>query len=293
MSDSNIQPTCYLVSPLPKGKLPGQENTATKAFAQSVLVPGLVEEGFRVITAEEAFVEAIGASSLAERATLSAQEWLEKADLVVIDMTQESPNSVFMIGYRNALDKPCIVYTQGADSADGDIAGVRYVRTPPRDLSPSMKVELFKEQIRQVLSRNRSTPTASTAPSSATFGFAPDAAPFGGGPFADKFSVPAADRYVSARDNQPLINEIREKVAALTNAVSENRENDFDDKEGRLAELAALDLILSKPQISVPLVEKILSDTVKYLAKRFADAAIGQIAVEVLKLAASALWTRL
>lgn len=134
-------------------------------------------------------------------------------------------------------------------------------------------------------------PEASTAPNSTTFGFATDSAPYGSGTFADPVSVPAANRYVSARDNQPLIKELREKIAALTNAVSENRENDFDDKEGRLAELAALDLILSKPQISVPLVEKILSDTVKYLAKRFADTAIGQIAVEVLKLAASALWT--
>jgi hypothetical protein len=134
---------------------------------------------------------------------------------------------------------------------------------------------------------------ASTTHSSTTFGFAPDSAPFGSGTFADTSFAPASDRYVSAKDNQPLFDNIRSKVAELSDAVRENRDNDFDDKEGRLAELAALDLLLSRPQISIPLVEKILSETVTYLAKRFADVAIGQVALEILKLTASALWTRL
>jgi hypothetical protein len=54
-----------------------------------------------------------------------------------------------------------------------------------------------------------------------------------------------------------------------------------------LGELLALELQLSQPQISVPLIEIILNDTVKYLANKFADNAVGIAANIVLHLAAS------
>jgi len=102
-------------------------------------------------------------------------------------------------------------------------------------------------------------------------------------------AVPASNRYVSAQDNQLLVSELRKKVDVLASGVRENRDNDFEDREGRLGELAALDLLLGQPQISAPLVEKILSETVKYLATKFAENAIGLAANAVL-IAAAALF---
>lgn len=101
--------------------------------------------------------------------------------------------------------------------------------------------------------------------------------------------IPAADRYVSSQDNQSSVSDIRQKVEALTTAVQADRSNDFDDKEGRLAELAALDLLLGQTLISVPLVEKILNETVRYLAEKFVDNAVG-IAANAVLLAAAALF---
>lgn len=100
--------------------------------------------------------------------------------------------------------------------------------------------------------------------------------------------VPAADRYVAAQDNQPAIAEMRKSVRDIVKTIQEDRTNDFDDKEGRLAELLALDLLLTQPQISVPLVEKIIKETVMYLAEKFADNAIGLLAVALIAQAAKA-----
>tara|TARA_R110000868_G_scaffold362105_1_gene624171 strand:+ start:1003 stop:1656 length:654 start_codon:yes stop_codon:yes gene_type:complete len=98
--------------------------------------------------------------------------------------------------------------------------------------------------------------------------------------------IPAADRYVSVNDNEK-IEEILESVADLISAVKEERTNSFDDKEGRLGELLAFDLLLQQPQISVPAVEFMLRETVSYLAIKFADKAIGIAANALLLLAAS------
>ncbi|NIJ40957.1 hypothetical protein FHS78_001238 [Parvibaculum indicum] len=100
-------------------------------------------------------------------------------------------------------------------------------------------------------------------------------------------SIPASNRYVSHSDNEPEIAKLRSSVSDLIETTKENRDNDFDDKEGRLGELLALELQLSQPQISVPLIEIILNDTVKYLANKFADNAVGIAANIVLHLAAS------
>lgn len=102
----------------------------------------------------------------------------------------------------------------------------------------------------------------------------------------DDHGIPASNRYVSAKDNQPKIDEMRESVSTLIEAIREDRTNDFDDKEGRLGELLAFDLLLQQPQISVPAVELILRDTVFYLAKTFAKSAIGIIAGKLLVSAA-------
>jgi hypothetical protein len=82
---------------------------------------------------------------------------------------------------------------------------------------------------------------------------------------------------------------LRKKVTELRELVAENRDNDFPEKEGCLAEILALELLLGQPQISVPLVEKILAETVTFLAHKFAEKAIGMVAGAVIALAATLL----
>lgn len=259
MPESDAQPTCYLISPLPMGHLPGQENTSAKAFSRSVLIPGLKSEGFQIITAEDAFVKAAGASSLAERATLSAQEWLGKADLAVIDMTQESPNSVFMTGYRNALNKPCIVYTWGVNGAEGDIAGVRYVKKLS-DGFGTQNIELFREQIRQVLSRSFTVNR-------------PD-------------SIPAPDRPVRLNDNQRAI--ISASIVEITEALRSNEHATNLSDEERFMVLGQLDLakrmIEASPVMTESALEVVLVTPIRFLVDRVAAGIIGNKATELFNL---------
>ena len=91
-------------------------------------------------------------------------------------------------------------------------------------------------------------------------------------------SIPAADRYVTLDDNDPQVEAARESVSQLIQAVENERSNDFEDKDGILAELRLLELSFRQQTVSVPLVEKILRETVSMLAVRFADHAIGNLA---------------
>lgn len=98
----------------------------------------------------------------------------------------------------------------------------------------------------------------------------------------------ASSRFVPSSANSEAVDKLREKTSELRQLVEQNRDNDFVDKEGRLAEIMAFELLISQPQISVPLVEKILRETMYYLTNRFADQAIGIVAGMVLGLAAAA-----
>ena len=98
--------------------------------------------------------------------------------------------------------------------------------------------------------------------------------------------IPGSDRFVSRSDNQTDVDHLQSKVKELIREVEENRENDFPEKEGVLGELATIELQLCQPQISVPLMQTLFEQSVAWLAKKFAEVAIGQIALEALKLAA-------
>ena len=93
-----------------------------------------------------------------------------------------------------------------------------------------------------------------------------------------------SNRFTKLADQSAEIEALRSQVVELTKQVSENRDNSFNDKEGVLAELAALELLLTKPQLSVPLIEKIVSETVVYLGRTFTDQSIGVAAGVVITL---------
>lgn len=142
-----------------------------------------------------------------------------------------------------------------------------------------------------------------------TFGFSPDSQTFDNGTFRSETVnvsgalnttplnavelngptiVPAAGRYVSSKDNEIAVSEIRRSISDLITAINNDRTNDFEDREGRVNELLTLDFMLQQNQISVPLVEKILSETVRHLAEKFADNAVGMAAQAVISLATHA-----
>jgi hypothetical protein len=98
-------------------------------------------------------------------------------------------------------------------------------------------------------------------------------------------------RYIAEPNEK--IEPLQNKVAELRDLVEKNRDNDFPEKEGCLAEIMALELLLNQPQISVPLIEKILTETVTFLARKFADKAIGMAATAVIVLAAALLGFRI
>jgi hypothetical protein len=103
----------------------------------------------------------------------------------------------------------------------------------------------------------------------------------------------SSKRFIEPGTKAQQIDELKAKVGELKESVKENRDNDFTDKAGRLAEILALELLLAQPQISVPLVEKIIQETVYLLGQKFADKAIGMAAGAVLVLAAQALGIRI
>lgn len=276
MVTANTQPICYLVSPLPYGSLPGQENEEAKEFAQKIILPALETEGFRVLTAEDGFRHFAGQQRNPATAIASSQEWLERSDLVIVDMTQEADNCVFEIGYRNALKKPCIVYTAGRKTTTGEIAGVRYLARLSRDISTDTKIQHLREQIRQVMT---GVPPAASALDQPNFGFASDSAPFGSGTFADSsgeasHDVPAAGRYVKVTDNQPAFDEIRRSLTVIKNefAADHNKQElPIENIEGALAEINAFELMMDKGWVSTSAARGFL-DALKYIKTVCVDA---------------------
>lgn len=284
MVTANTQPVCYLVSPLPYGTLPGQENEEAREFARTIIIPALKAEGFTVLTAEEGFRNFAGQQRNPGAAVASSQQWLERSDLVIVDMTQEAENCVFEIGYRNALRKPCIVYTAGRNATTGDIAGVRYLTRPSRDISTNTKIEHLREQIRQVMTGVSPAVSELDQPN---FGFASDSAPFGSGTFANSsggaiqtqnLGIPASDRLVTLSHNSAEYQEATGQLNKLIEAVEFDRTNDFEEKEQLLAELRAGRELLKSTKVSPSRVEVILYGCLGYIAAKFADEPIGALA---------------
>lgn len=275
MATAENRPVCYLVSPLSYGNLPGQENSDAKAFAEQIIAPALKNVGFTLLTAAEGFRHFAGQQGNIGSAIGSSQEWLERADLVIIDMTQEATNSVFEAGYRNALKKPCIVYTAGSYATEGEIAGVRYIKRLSPKIPASDQITHLSEQIRQVMTN---TPITESDLDEANFGFAPDSAPFGSGTFASSGgevqqntlnadNIPAAGRYVSVKDNQPAFDEVRKNISDIRNEFANDhnkRELPVENLDGIIAELDAFDLQIEKNWVSRPAAKNFL-ETLKYI----------------------------
>ena len=110
-------------------------------------------------------------------------------------------------------------------------------------------------------------PQASTTPSSETFGFSSDSAPFGSGTFAERQPAPAADRYVSVKDNQPAFEELEDALTLIKNefaADHNKRELPIDNLEARQAEIEAFELTIERGWVSSKSAKNLL-ETLRYI----------------------------
>lgn len=98
-------------------------------------------------------------------------------------------------------------------------------------------------------------------------------------------SIPASDRIVKRSDNEDNwasaiagAEELREALAT----ANDHGELDDDEYEQKLSEVRALQIILDAPQVQWEVLDQLATNTVKYLASKFADNAIGLAATGLL-----------
>lgn len=91
-------------------------------------------------------------------------------------------------------------------------------------------------------------------------------------------NVPASDRIVKRSDNEDAWANSAEGVIALREAMSaanDYGELDAEEFEQRLSEVRALEIMLNAPQVQWSVLDQFATNTIKYLATKFADNAIG------------------
>jgi hypothetical protein len=92
----------------------------------------------------------------------------------------------------------------------------------------------------------------------------------------DLSEAPASDRTVPLTHNSPEYIEAIESLKKLESTVAvTNDYEDFNDKEQRMAELSAGRRLLEAPQVRADALKAVLYKGLLYLAKKFADHAIG------------------
>ena len=97
--------------------------------------------------------------------------------------------------------------------------------------------------------------------------------------------IPASDRIVKRSDNEEAWPQAAEGVIALREAMIEANDYgdlDEDEFEQKLSEVRALQIMLDAPQVQWEVLDQLTAKTVKYLAMKFADNAIGLAATGLL-----------
>ncbi len=93
-------------------------------------------------------------------------------------------------------------------------------------------------------------------------------------------SAPASDRTVPLNHNAPAYRELIEALDKLERAlVGLNDYDDADDKAQRIAEISAGRRLLEAPRTRLDAVRITVGAGLKYIAKKFADTALGKLAL--------------
>lgn len=101
----------------------------------------------------------------------------------------------------------------------------------------------------------------------------------------EEAGVPASDRYVRLDHNSPAYTQTVAALEAVVEAVRRDNEYgsaDPDDRDQRIAELEAGKRLLQEVRVRVDAAHALFVGTLGYLAVKFADAAIGNMANEAL-----------
>ncbi len=91
--------------------------------------------------------------------------------------------------------------------------------------------------------------------------------------------IPASDRVVTVNDNSPGYRETVDALEKLEQSLIEvNDYPNTEDKEQRIAEISAGRRLLRSTRVRIGALVAVLGPPLTYLATKFADQAIGQIA---------------
>lgn len=140
---------CFVVCPI------GEENSDIRKNSNQLLKHILQP------VCEECGFECIRVDKLNDNDNISntIMNFLDKADLVIADLSTHNPNAFFELGFRTALKKPAIHIKNNTEKIPFDVAGIRTITYTLDDLD---KVEETKSQLRNTIKNlkyEKQTPT--------------------------------------------------------------------------------------------------------------------------------------
>ena len=94
-------------------------------------------------------------------------------------------------------------------------------------------------------------------------------------------AVPASDRTVTLDHNSPAYSDVVEKLEELKRAVESNneyRDTDLEDHERRLTDVESTLKLLENTRVNVNAIKAVAFGTLVYLAEKFAEHPIGELA---------------
>ena len=130
--------TCFVVCPI--GKEDSLERKRSDTVLKHIIKPICETLDFDVIRVDQIHdVDKIDNTIL---------EHLEKADLVIADLTAHNPNAYYELGYRHALGKPLIPIMEEGTKIPFDLSHVRTISYVTNDFD---KAEGTKNKIRDTI----------------------------------------------------------------------------------------------------------------------------------------------
>jgi hypothetical protein len=94
-----------------------------------------------------------------------------------------------------------------------------------------------------------------------------------GVPLGTVGEAPASDRYVRRDDNVQAIEDAQIALTSLKSGLEESNEVELEDKLIAISEVAAFEATLVQQRIPIALIERFVGFILKWLARKFPDAA--------------------
>lgn len=130
--------TCFVVCPIGADDSPQRKRS--DIVLKHIIEPVCKELDFKVIRVDQ--IHSV------DKIDNTIIEYLEKAELVIADMTEHNPNAFYEIGFRHALNKPLIPIKDEDTTIPFDLANVRTISYVTNDLE---KAEIAKTRLRETI----------------------------------------------------------------------------------------------------------------------------------------------